>query len=293
MSGVGWGAGKWGSSGWGGSIALIVEGSVAARENAIQVEFSQRIYFSGVLDENDASDIAHYTLTPVAGGVGMDGSPVRPVNVVTATMADVTGGEGRFLELTLDRPMSPWPCEYTLGINGIYTEDQSSAMPDRTIVVTSVFKQLVVPSRAVGVIARDIANPQTLSNAYHSHVPNPLDPLNLGTVVTDDTGDYASDDGESAFKMRCIRRLITKKNGFVHLPGYGVGVPTYGKKLAQSSVMTSLATDAEAQIAREPETEKVVVRPGIDPLHPNKVRFVIIAKTKTGSLKFAPSFSTT
>ncbi len=291
MPGVGFGAGRWGSSAWGGAAALLVEGAVAARENAIQVEFSQKIYFSGVLDPKDASDVSNYTLTPVAGGVAMDGSPVRPVNIVAAALVDVTGGAGRFLELTLDRPMSPWPCQYSLGLNGIWLEDQSNAMPDTEVVVAAVFKQLVKPSLDVGIIARDIANPQTLSNAYSAQVPDPLNPNNLGTIVVDDTGDYASDDGNSAYKMRILRRAVTIPGGFVHLGDeYGVGIPSHGKRLAQAGVLGRLSSELEKQVGKEPETEKVVVRTGFN--SPGSVRFVILAKPKVGqALKFAMPFA--
>ncbi len=284
MSGVGFGAGAWGGSPWGGAPdVLVVAATLAARENLIQIEFSIPIYFSGILDTKDGSDSSKYSVTTVPGTVGMDSSPVRPVNVLKVELTPVDVGYGRFVDVWLDRPMTPHPASYRLSVDGIWSSDGIDPLAPTTSQVPAVFKQLVVPTLDVGMATKDVSGIVPI---------DPYDPLNLGHINDDGTGDYAVDDGQSPYKTRLLRRGVTIPGGFLHLgEGYGVGITRYGKKLAQASTISRLATEYEQQIAKEPETAKAIVRGQLDPTGKPIVRFIILAKTKSGQTsKFVVPF---
>ena len=293
----GWGQGGWGQEPWGGAVGtgLQLVSALAVRENVIRLKFSHGVYFSRILDPGDASAIQRYTVTATTGTVGMDGSPVRAVAVVATAIAPTVGEYAQSIDLTLDRAMTPFPATYTVAVNGIFTADQSTSLD---ITATSyefpaVFANLVVPSVDFAVKTRDFANPQTLKGAQDP-LPNPYDPLNLGTIVVDDTGDYAFDEGVESFKKRMYRRLITVPGGFVHLgETYGVGVLQHGKKLGHASLKTQLAAQAELQIGKEPEVAACKVRVESDFNTPGLTRFIILVKLRSGQTsKFSVPFHT-
>ncbi len=288
--GGGWGAGAWGAMPWGGGSivlgALALVDAVAVRENVIRLEFTVPIYFSGILDPFDASDVArHFGIEVVTGTVGLDAEPVRGVRILAASLpteADGISEEqfGRFLDLSLDRPMTPYPARYTVSVRDIYDVTFTSGIAMSTRSLFAVFKRIEPPQLETTLPSRDIANPQTLL-AAEDPLPDSQTGF-LGTLRYDDQGDVAFDEGLTSYKKRVFRRLFTKKNGFAHLPGYGVGVPQYGKRLGSPINMSTMAAEAEAQIALEPETEKVRCRPILDRSRPGLARLQIVAKPKTG-----------
>lgn len=281
-----WGDLHWGGSGWGGDtdVPLILQAAVARRENAIQIAFSRPVYTSGINDPGDALQPSFYVVTEVAGTIGYDGTSVRKVSVVSLALVEVTGTFlGQYLELTLDRMMTPYPAQYLVTVsNQIVTLDKLDSIEPTglTAGLDSVYRKLVVPSTETTTPSRDLANPSTLS-AARDPLSDPENPLNLGTMPVDDTGDYAFDEGLTGYKKRILRRLITVPGGFVHLGDeYGLGVTSFGKKLATAAVISEIASQAEAQIAKEPETLKVQVTARQDT--PGSVRFSIFARTKSG-----------
>lgn len=286
----GWGSAVWGDSAWGGSAStgLVFLNAVAVRENVIRLEFNTAVYFSSLLEPADASDATHYTAAPVSGSYGNDGEPARAVTIVEVKLATVDDGiditeEGRFVDLYLDRPMSPWPAVYTLTASDIFSEDLSNTLASATTLsFYAVYRMLQQPTVDTGTPSRDLANPQTLSGAFASGIPVPDATGVLGTYSADSTGDYAFDEGTSNLRKRVIRRGITKKNGFAHLPGYGVGLPYYGKKLARSSTLAQASADYEAQVLQEPDVSTARISAAADPDVPSLVRFKILVRPKQG-----------
>ena len=289
----GWGGGSgggWGGEGWGGGGSFATGPSpivrvVAIAENVVRVYFGAAPYLSGLLDPSDASLPGLWTVAPAVGSpTGLDGNAPRPVNVLSVA----AGTEEASIDLTLDRPMTPWPAQYVVSETGLAYGGPPSLLPIPPASATfpAVFKQLVAPDPDAFVPSRDFANPQSASDQNTSSTL-------LGTYPVDDTGDYAVDQGLPSYRKRVLRRLITRKNGFAHLPGYGVGIQTYGKKLQKASVRAAIAADAEAQIAQEPETAQVTVTSRQDAITPGLVYFVVSAKTKSGAnLRFAVPFPT-
>lgn len=78
-----------------------------------------------------------------------------------------------------------------------------------------------------------------------------------GTWTVDDSGDIATQDAESGYKKRILRRLTTSLNAFSFLKGYGLGVKL--KEVGSLRQVAALKAEAEAQIKLEPETAAVQV----------------------------------
>lgn len=282
----GWGSGPWGGMPWGGGGSGIEVSSVlSVRENVIRLGFTAPVYYSGILDPADASDPSRYVVSAVDGTGGLDGNPARAVTVVEVlrpTQVDgLTAAEvGRFLDIVLDRPMTPFPALYDVVVGDVFTLDLSEAACG-TFRTAAVFKRLAPPTLETASPSRDIANPQTLSAARAS-VPDPTSPFTLGSIRVDDSGDYAFDEGIVNYRKRVIRRVVTRYGGFAHLPTYGVGIPDQSKRLAIGAVVADLAARAEAQIGLEPDTAQVRVRLLVDRNTPGLVRYQIAARPKQG-----------
>jgi hypothetical protein len=286
MSGVGWGAGAWGGIPWGsGPGATAVLSATASRENQIQIAFTQAIYFSGILDAADASDPSKYTVDVVAGTVGIDGLPCRPVRVISVELDSSVPGEAGFvLNLNLDRPMSPYPASYVVTVRDVFDAalDQVVLPNPSTYTLFGVFKNIQQPTITGPTPSRDFANAQTQSAAVDSGLSEPSSLLSLGTISYDDTGDYAVDSRQTGFKKRMLRRIIAKPGGFLHLGrGYGVGITTYGKKLGTAATRASVAAQIETQISQEPETEKVGAQI-LTTTKPGLFRLVLLVKSRGG-----------
>jgi hypothetical protein len=283
----GWGSGAWGSSPWGGAVVgLAAVSVVAVAENVLQVTFSSPVYLSGLGDPPDASQAALWSVQPVAGTVGYDGQPARAVSVVQVAVAALPGLYGTMLNLTLDRSMSPYPAQYAVANAGnLYSADLSQLLaPGALGTAYGVLLELKPADVTAAAPARDMANPNTLSAAQASNISNPL-VTPLGSFGYADTGDYANESGDTAYQMRIFRRLFTRKNGFKFLPGYGVGIPSYAKKLARPSRRAQMAADAEQQIKQEPETAQCTVTARLDPNRPALTRVGIYVVKKSGETK--------
>lgn len=283
MSGGGFGSMPWGGGPWGGGalggtfVPSTFVSVLAIAENVIRVYFTAPPYFSGLLDLTDASLPSHYSIQPVAGTTGRDGNPPRPVTALFAAI----GLEPASIDVTLDRPMTPSPAQYSVTVTGLVDAATAVAVPAATGTTPALYRVLVPATLDRTTPSRDIANPNSLADlAAVSPYASPASPL--GTIPYDDTGDYAPDEGLVSYKKRCIRRGITKPNGFAFLPGYGVGIPQHGKKLQRASLRASLAAEWQRQILLEPETAQASVDSSVDPLNPAFVYFSVRARTKAG-----------
>jgi hypothetical protein len=276
---TGWGASAWGKDPWGGSVSgFELQGAVAIAENLVRLYFSQEPYFSGLLDQYDASNFALYTIT-TNPSTGLDGTPVQPVSVLYATV----GSDPNSIDLTLDRPMTAFPSSYSVAVSGVADEATMTPLPTSSQTFPGLYRRIVPPQLDAPVPSRDFANPQTPASLLGT---SPVSPsaIAYGTYVVDDTGDYAFDEGLVAYKKRILRRGMTRKNAFAHLPGYGVGIPAYGKKLASPSLRAQIAADWETQIKQEPETASVSVTTSTAP---GLCWFIVNATTRAGgSVKF-------
>lgn len=286
MSGA-WGDGSWGAGSWGGGVGADITyvDSIPVRENVLRVEFDRPVHYTGLLEASDASRPELWTVTEHANTIGLDGEHARPVRVVQVYLAGAAEGvdvsdEGRFVALVLDRPFTPFPATYTVGWVDVYEEDLTSSTSG-TASFQAVYRVLQPPQVQVPRPSKDIANPQTRAAAALS-VPNPSR-TTLGTFATDSSGDYATDQEDNSLRKRAIRRLTTRKGAFVHLPGYGVGIPSQAKALGTAALLAGLRSDAEDQLSREPDVAQAKVVIVMSSQHPELVRFRVLLRPKVGS----------
>jgi hypothetical protein len=288
MQVFGWGASRWGGSAWGGSTggALALNAVLAIRENVVRLAFNVPVYFSTILDPPDASEPEKYAVTPVAGTTGLDGEAARTVTPVLVTLpsAALDGippvDEGRFVDVTLDRPLSAEGALYEVTVQDLFSKDLATTITSATLALDGLFRRLVPPQVDAAPVTRDLSNVQVLSEPGSAAAPTRT--VEMGTIRADDSGDYAFEEGTSTLKKRVLRRGVTRKNGFAHLPGYGVGIPDLGKHLAISANISAIAADYQAQILREPDVAQARVRPIVDPSVPGLVRFQVTVKPKVG-----------
>jgi hypothetical protein len=223
---------------------------VAISENLVRLWFPVAVYWTGVGDPSDGSIASKYVVTTL-GGIGLDGLPPRNVSVVQATQVGPA-----IVDVTLDRPLSPYPCQYTMALNGLVSVGMGP------IIGTKAFGALQsgipLPAIDTPTASRDIAHPDTL-NAQLDPLPGAGDQTTLGGIPVDATADYAYDEGVVSYTKRVWRRLLTVPDGFSHLANYGAGVLTYVKKLARPSTRQALASKCEQQILQEPESVRARV----------------------------------
>jgi len=279
LAGMGYGTGAWGGLAWGGGGGtLSLLSALAIRENVVRLTFSQAVKFSRLLDPGDSSDPELYTVAAVAGTVGMDGEPVREVRTANVERNKLDTSQ---IDITTDRPFSAFPALYTVEVGNIHAESGGSLDPDTAVIEFYALARAIIPNRPqFAVPRRDIASPNDLQ-ALLDPLPS-LDQAQLGVFAIDSSGDYAADEGVTSYRKRIFRRLFTKKNGFAHLAGYGVGVLEFVKQLGRSKTQQEIAADAEAQIFEEPETVAASVTFVSDPLEPHLMRMVVRARSKTG-----------
>ncbi len=266
-------------------MAIAFVDAVAIRENVVRVEFSEVVSLTGLLETTDASRPELWDVAADTSTTGMSGDAARPVTVVLVEYSGEEDGveeedEGRFVNLILDRPMTPYPADYVVSWEGIYAEDLAT-FDDGEATISGVYRFIDAPTIEVPRRSRDFANPQTLAAAREA-LAVPEDPYALGTFGLDASGDYAHDEGNESLKKRVIRRLLTRKGAFAHLPNYGVGVPDETKRLGTAETLSRLKVDAESQIAEEPDVEKVRVVIVTSASQPDLVRFRVAIKPKGG-----------
>jgi hypothetical protein len=279
MSG-GWGYEPWGAGPWGagGVTELQLLRAYAVRENVVRIEFNAAPQFTKLLTPNDASNPERFSITVVAGSSGLDGEPARTVRPVLVTRPAIANSLGSILDVTTDRPFSPWNSQYIVACNQLMTDSGVLLDPSKTsFQFAGVYRQLRIQSMSNAVPSRDIANPATYA-AQLDPLPQAGDPLALGIIPIGSDGDYAFDDGITQVKKRIFRRLLTRKGAFPALPDYGIGVPSYGKKLGSAGVRQMLAAETERQLKLEPDILAVKVHVLSDIQNPEITLFRIRVK---------------
>jgi hypothetical protein len=275
-----------GAGGGGGGGTFVLQAAVATAENVVRLFFSALPSWTGLLDPHDASSASHYSVAPVSGSTGGDGLPAAQATPIFATV----GEDPNSIDVFLDRPMSPYPAEYSISVTGLVQAGTLTTLsPDpSTTLFFGVYRALAPPSTTAAAPSADFANPVTVGTlgAGAPVVPVSLAAAQtlLGTYVAGSNGDYASDQGLASYKKRVLRRGLTIPGAFAHLPTtYGVGIPAYGKKLASPSLRGRLAAEWQAQIYQEPETLSATVTAVMDPANPGLCYFVVDASMRGGA----------
>lgn len=286
MTTSGWGSQAWGLTCWGGASlsSLTLLRAIAVRENVVRLVFSQKVYFSTILDRYDAWNPIHYSIASVVGTLDANNEPTHEVSVIAVERPNELSSPpvlheevGFYIDLVVDRPFSSHPAQYMVTANQLANEDRSLTLTSETASFESVYRELTPPTLEAAAEVRDIAMPQTFK-ALNEASPDEL--TLIGSYVVDDTGDYSFDTGNTGRKKRVFRRTFTKKGGFAHLPGYGLGIMTYGKKLGTLARIGTLQKEAELQIIREPDIQKIIVAADIDDRRPNLLRLSFAIKPR-------------
>ena len=279
----GWGAGKHGSTPWGGGgnepDSLILESAIALRENVVRLAFNTAPLYTGILDPHDASSRHRYSVVPVTGTVGVDGLLARAVKVTGATVAIVEDTEGKLIDVSLDRGFSPYPAMYRITANNLVSRVGSILDTSNSSMVFYGLQREHIPhttDRAME--TTDIANPQNIAGLDGVMQGNTLV---LGAFVIDETHDVALDRGLVSLKKRMLRRCFTKKGAYAHLPNYGIGVAASIKKLNSASNRNKLASETETQMKQEPEI--LATRVTFIPFGNGGVRMLILGRTVKGA----------
>lgn len=286
MSGA-WGSGGWGSGSWGGGPGfpgISFVDALPIRENVVRVEFATKVYLSGLRETTDASIVDKWAVTADTAALDSIGDPSRSVAVVAAVIATENVAEvdvGRFVELVLDRPMSSFPAQYTVFWSGIYAADLAT-VDSGSAKIYAVYRALQAPTAIAAKPSRDFANPQ-LADAAREELRGSIAASSMGTFGVGVDGDYAYDEGLASLRKRVIRRLVTKKGSFAHLPNYGVGVPQEAKRLGTTAVLSRLAADAESQLAAEPDVAAVKVVTEMPSGSPGLVFFRVFVRQRSGN----------
>lgn len=89
-------------------------------------------------------------------------------------------------------------------------------------------------------------SPKDLAN-----IPTPFEDLVGGTLQITSGGDYASMSGDALIRKLIMRRLVSKRGDFFHLPTYGAGLRE--KEPVPTVDLRKIATEVEQQVALEPE----------------------------------------
>lgn len=295
MTGIsGWGSLPWGAGPWGagGAADLELQHALAIRENVVRLTFNVAPQFTKLLTPNDAANPRRFQFTPLSSPVGMDGEPARGVRPVLVERARVAQSFGAVLDVTLDRPLSPWPCRYIVACNQLVSVD-GALMSVASKTFDALYRTLRTQSTSDASPSRDIANPQTYQ-AQLDPLPQAGDPIALGVIPIDASGDYAFDQGITQLKKRVFRRLLTVKGRFPALPTYGVGIPAYGKRLSIEGVRQEIVQEAEKQLRLEPDVSEVKVSAFTSPENPAvtifriRIRVASSQGTTSFDIPFAP-----
>lgn len=287
---TGWGDEPWGAGPWGGGPGagpLQIASVLAVRENVIRVEFTEAVSYTNIKDPSDGSLPSNWRVEPNPQSIGANGESARPVMVVEVLRPDVDdvplGTLSKFLDLVLDRPMTPYPAFYRVIIVGaIFTQDLAFCLQDVSVTFPAIYRELQRPTLVDEVGSRDLANAQSLGSVLQSLTETPGTQFSLGTYQVGADGDYAFDSGNVNLKKRIVRRVFTKKGGFSWLLNYGVGIDSYGKQLGRANTITKLTTDIETQIKQEPDVERARVRVDITNLHQGLLKLFVFIKPRTG-----------
>jgi hypothetical protein len=293
FGGSGFGSASFGAGAASGLTFALVS-VVPVAENRLRLTYSDLVYFSGIGDPQDAAMIEKYAVTVDPSTKGLDGAPARAVSVISAVLSplsDVGALYGACIDLALDRPMSPHPAQYTVTSNGVWNATRTAVDPV-TLPFVGVHMGIAQPSLDSPRRSRDFAYPPlatTNDNAGLITSSSNAIALPTGTYRTNGRGDYAYDEGAVGLKKRIFRRLVTRPGSFAHLgPSYGVGIPQRLKKLATAMTVQHLVSEAEKQIAQEPDVAKVRVSATIDAAN-NLVRFTILVRMTTGQALNVPA----
>ena len=278
----GFGSGGFGLSPWGGGAGASFDllGADAVSETVVRLLFSEPPYQDGVGGVGDAFDPDNYTVTATSG-TGLDGKAIRTVLAISASVLPYPVGQ--YVDVTVDRPFSPYPCLYLVSCTGL--RGAVSGLPLTAGSTAASFHGMLrtveSQDRSLALKNRDVASPQSPADTMDP-LPDPMSAV-LGSFNTDSTGDYAFDEGVTGYRKRNLRRTYCRKRRFVFLPPtWGAGVVDELKHHNSAAVREAIRADIEQQWLDDPETKTCTVTTVLDATAPQLVRYRIQARLGDG-----------
>lgn len=236
----GWGLDPWGLGPYGSIISispLSLVSAVALSTNEVQVVLTQEPLHVSPTSPGDAFNPATWTVQRLGTLDYLNVLSIREIDPITfvLTVLQPFGPYSELHRVMSTTLLSKYGDLITGGISadfyGLLGQDVASA---------------VIISQNRNALTKDIANPPTPIVA-----PDTIG----GTLQISTDGDYKVESGVPLLRKLIIRRLITQKGEFFHLPDYGVGLKVKG--IMGASDMIQLRAEIERQVLREPEVEAV------------------------------------
>lgn len=236
---AGYGTSEYGTGPWGmGAVYAPADGggrTFATGDRTVRVVLSFEPQAKGSTLPGDALNPKTWAISSLN-----DGRVLTPLSVVkvNSTTFDILT-----LQL-LDNAKVPMQLRTTAlrDVMGAPVETLTWVFPGSQLVSNTTPQR---QTTAAGLAMRDVANP-----------PTPNSPVG-GTLEITSSGDYKSVTGEALVRKLIIRRLISSKGDFFHLPNYGAGLRV--KDTMANVDLRKLARELEAQIKFEPEVEAASV----------------------------------
>lgn len=244
----GFGRGLLGAGLMGAGGPLTVIRAVAVAGQVVRVVFNEEPLHASAAGAMDALNPANYVFAVPAGNatapvpVGVD-----PDLVIGPTYAVGNGGstDERGLDVSVDRQLVVG-ITYQVTVRNLQSAAGGALGSPSSASFPGVTKlqETLLPQRNQDLV--DFANPPT-----------------LGHWIFDSTEDIAPESPDDGTRKRVYRRGFTKKNSYVHLPGYGAALDHKG--VASPAKMATFAADYQAQIKQEPDVADASVQASIQP----------------------------
>ena len=242
-------------------MGLELTSALAVAANVVAVTFNAAPLQGGALVPGSITDLSRLTIS----------SPKR----ARYTVLSVDKISDTIWTFTIFEPMQDWHTAHTVAFVGLLdaaSKPMDPGFTSLTFLGLQDAASLAPPSQT-----------QTPTDIHNASVFNSPGAKVPGTLAIGPTGDYEEDSGISLIKKLIIRRLLTPKGGFFHLPDYGLGFAV--KEPINPTRLVELKTDIERQCKLEPEIGSVSA--GIS-VGSDGVTIVTIAGTTRSGQPFGP-----
>lgn len=241
------------------TLSVLLAAAVDDRTMRVWLSTEPR-HFSGHAPD-DALNRFNWSIGVQAGGVT---APVveTPVQVVASPLVGAAGAWA--VDLAVDRALMAHATYRVTAGARITSADGSTLMA-------------LAPSNradAFGLAPRRAARPARILARESLDLASD----GGGRWVADEAGGIALHGGDAATRKRMIRRIVTPKGGFYHLPRFGSGVRI--KATIRNGDLAVLSHDILRAAREEPEIESAAVT--VSKLATGAFQYAVRAKTVTG-----------
>lgn len=238
-----YGTAPYGTGYWGGGSVLAIEEfgkAYAVGDRVVRIELLVEPLHSTVTGQGDALNPRTWSITDPTSGRAWTVMAVREVSPLIYEILTFEVFPKHFTSLNLSTVTLksaggvPFPSlEFSFGGNFLAANNTDEAK-----------------TASRGYLPKDLANVQVAPA-----VPGAAADMVGGTLEIESSGDYATMYGEALVRKLILRRLVSKKGDFFHLPDYGLGLRE--KEPLPTSDLRKLAAAIEQDVALEPEVEAV------------------------------------